>query len=570
MIDTEWFKNNDKISAALLAWQGGIEGGLATADVLCGDVNPSGKLADTLASSFDDYPSSYNYNESYDYVEYTDDIYVGYRYFETIPHAAEKVNYPFGYGLSYTDFELTQIKAADDGKNITVSFSVTNTGKVSGREVVQVYYSAPQGILGKPKKQLAGFVKTKLLASGETQYCSVTFAIKSMASFDDTGKLQKSAYVLEKGNYRLFVGTSVRDVIEIKYQYKVAEDFIVTEQLTSRCAPTQLSKRMLSDGSYEELIPAVKANNETVLHQPEITANPPETPHMLEDVDKTVTLDEFVAQMTDEELISLVGGVDNVGVVNTGCFNSLPRLGVPYLPTADGPAGVRLSEQCGIPTTAWPCGTALACTWDTALLYQIGMAGGTEIKENNIAIWLMPGMNIHRSPLCGRNFEYYSEDPYLAGTMAAAVVNGAQSMKIACSVKHFACNNKEVNRLFCDSRVSERALREIYLKAFEICVKTAQPWTLMTCYNKMNGLYPSENRDLLMGILREEWGFEGLVETDWFNFAEHSDEVLAGSDIKMGYGHPDELKEALVAGKITRGDLQACVKRYMRLILKFE
>jgi len=191
-----------------------------------------------------------------------------------------------------------------------------------------------------------------------------------------------------------------------------------------------------------------------------------------------------------------------------------------------------------------------------------------EVKENNIAIWLMPGINIHRNPLCGRNFEYLSEDPYLAGTLASAIINGAQSNRVACSVKHFACNNKEINRRYCDSRVSERALREIYLKAFEICIKLSRPMTLMTSYNKINGTYSPEHYDLITGILRDEWGYDGLVETDWYNCGCHSDEVLAGNDIKMPCGFPDELKEALVNGKITRGDLQACVKRYVNLILK--
>ena len=567
MVDTGWFKDNIKISASLLAWQGGTEGGLATADVLCGDVNPSGKLTDTFASSFDYYPSSYNFNESYDYVEYTEDIYVGYRYFETVPQAKEKVNYPFGFGLSYTDFKLSDIKAQDDGQNITVTLKVTNIGKLSGREVVQVYYSAPQGVLGKPQKALAGFKKTKLLKSGESEDITITFAINDMASYDDVGKLQKSAYLLEQGEYKIYVGTSVRDVTETEYSYTVKDPFRVTEQLVSRCAPKELSERMISDGNYEalECVPYECV----ITHRPEITSAP-EDICKLEDVGEKATLDEFVAQMTDGELISLLGGYKNIGVVNTGCFAPLERLGVPPVPTADGPAGVRLFKDTGIPTTAWPVATALASTWDTELLYEIGVAGGTEIKENNIGIWLMPGINIHRSPLCGRNFEYFSEDPYLSGIMSAAIVNGVQSVKVGCSLKHFVCNNKEVNRRFCDSRVSERALREIYLKGFEICVKKAQPWTVMSSYNLMNGVYTSANPELITGILREEWGFEGLVVSDWFNRAVHSDEVLAGNDIKMPDGNPEELKTALESGKITRGDLQACVKRYMQLILKFD
>ena len=568
IVDTEWFKGNNKISAVLLVWQGGTEGGLATADILCGDITPSGKLTDTLASCFDDYPSSYNFNESYDYVEYTDDIYVGYRYFETVPSAMDKVNYPFGYGLSYTTFGLSQITACDDGENITVKLTVTNTGAVDGREVVQVYYGAPQGVLGKPAKELAAFKKTRLLSKGESENITLSFPIKDMVSFDDTGKLQKSAYLLEKGEYKIFVGTSVRDVTETDYKYTVTEPFVVIEQLESCCAPEKLTKRMVSNGSYEKIENSV--TTQSVIHSDEITVPVPESEVMLEDVKGDITLDEFVAQMTDDELISLLGGSDNIGVANTGCFAPLKRLGVPPIPTADGPAGLRLFKDCGIPTTAWPVATALACTWDTDIMYEVGVAGGTEVKENNIAVWLMPGINIHRSPLCGRNFEYYSEDPYLSGVMASAIIKGVQSVNVACSLKHFACNNKEVNRRFCDSIVSERALREIYLKAFEICIKTANPWTVMTSYNKINGIYSSENRDLITGILRGEWGYDGLVESDWFNRGEHFKEVLAGNDIKMPNGQPQELKTALENGKITRGDLQACVKRYMQLILKFD
>lgn len=568
MIDTKWFAENNNIQSALLAWQAGTEGGLAVADILCGDVNPSGKLTDTFAKSFDDYPSSSGFNDSDNYVDYNEDIYVGYRYFETIPGANKKVNYPFGYGLSYTTFEISGLSAFDDGSRITVTATVKNTGNTAGKEVVQVYYGAPQGVLGKPKKQLATFKKTRLLNPGEEETLALSFKAEDMASFDDLGKLQKSAYLLEKGDYKVFVGTSVSDCTELEYKFTVNEEYRVINQLESRCAPIELKSRMTADGSMEQL-PAGKINDNYPVH-PENTAKAPEKPVMFDKVGTEITLDEFLAQFTDEELTHFVGGNSNSGVSNTWSFGGLSRLGVPLFPTADGPAGLRLFEDCGIPTTAWPCATLLACSWNTELVYEIGVAGASEVKENNIAVWLTPALNIHRSPLCGRNFEYFSEDPLIAGKMAAALINGMQSQKVAASAKHFACNNKEINRVNSDSRVSERALREIYLKGFEICVKEAQPWTIMTSYNLINGVHTSESHELLDGILRKEWGFKGMITTDWGRKNDPVKEVKAGNDVKMHIGYPDDLAEALKDGRLTRGDLEACVRRMLNTFLNFD
>ena len=243
---------------------------------------------------------------------------------------------------------------------------------------------------------------------------------------------------------------------------------------------------------------------------------------------------------------------------------------MPNFITADGPAGLRIAPQCGVCTTAWPCSTMLACTWNRSLVEEVGAAAAKEVKENNISFWLTPAVNIHRSPLCGRNFEYYSEDPYLAGEMASAMVLGIQSQKIGATVKHFACNNKETNRKNSDSRVSERAIREIYLKAFEIIVKKADPWAIMSSYNLINGHRASENKDLLTGILRDEWGFNGLVTTDWWTKGEHYKETLAGNDIKMGTGYPERLMEALEKGLITRKDLEVCVERVLKVLMRAE
>lgn len=590
MVDSSWFKDVPAIQSVLLAWQAGIEGGLAIAELLCGDANPSGKLVDTFAGSFDDYPSSAHFNDSEDYVEYTEDIYVGYRYFETIPGAARKVNYPFGFGLSYTQFAIDQIRGEEKDGMIRLSACVTNVGERAGKEVVQVYAQAPQGKLGKPARTLVSFVKTRLLAPGETQTVFLSFAVDSLASYDDLGKVAKSAYVCEAGGYHFHLGNSVRDTVEVPFAHTEPADRVV-QQLTQRVAPVALPERMLADGSYEALpvtpggekdrnpafvegLQPHKGNWRDELACSTGKGEGAETPGrkflLMDVVNGACTMDEFLAQLTNGQLIDLLCGQPNTGVANTFGMGNLPEYGVPNLMTADGPAGVRIQPQMGVCTTAWPCATLLACTWNTQIVEQVGAAGALEMKENNLGVWLTPAMNIHRSPLCGRNFEYYSEDPLIAGKMAAAMVRGIQSRHIGASVKHFCCNNKETNRKESDSRVSERALREIYLKGFEIAVKEAQPWTLMTCYNLVNGQYASERKDLLAGILREEWGFEGMVTTDWWNKAYQYKEIKAGNDLKMGAGEPDAVLEALREGKVTREEIEACAKRVLETIMKFD
>lgn len=591
MVDTSWFHDDAQIQSVLMAWQGGMEGGLATAELLAGEGNPSGKLSDTFARELNDYPSTYNFHESEKYVEYTDDIYVGYRYFETIPGAKEKVNYPFGFGLSYTQFTLGESQISIEGDQIRCMVSVTNTGAMAGKEVVQAYYGAPQGKLGKAARVLCAFAKTRLLQPGETQLMTLCWKIADMASYDDCGKVCKSAYVLEQGEYRFYIGTSVRDAVENATVYTAAKD-IVTQQLTSRLAPTSLTKRMLADGTYEELETTepidTDANELEKMTTEEMEAFAPKTEgrarwrlwgdktpdkqhhFLIEAAEGKITLEEFMAQLSDEQLAELLGGQPNTGVANTFGFGNLPDYGVPNIMTADGPAGLRISPECGVCTTAWPCSTLIACTWNPEVAQQVGAAGGAEVKENNIAVWLTPAVNIHRSPLCGRNFEYYSEDPYLTGKMASAMVKGIQSNHVGATVKHFALNNKETNRKNSDSRASERAIREIYLKAFEIIVKEANPWAIMSSYNIVNGRRTSENHELLTDVLRGEWGFEGAVTTDWWTNGEHYKEVAAGNDIKMATGFPERLMEALHKGIITRAELETCAKRVLNLILKVD
>lgn len=588
MLDTSWFKEDEKISAVLLAWQGGIEGGLAAADILCGDVNPSGKLTDTFAGTLEDYPSSESFHESLDYVNYEEDVYVGYRYFESFPQAKEKVIYPFGYGLSYTTFEISVKDLKVEKDKVSVKAEVTNLGKRAGKEVVQVYYSAPQGKLGKPALELGAFEKSRLLVPGESQTMLLEFPVSSMGSFDDMGKISRSAYVLEAGNYSFYVGNSAENLEKWGEPWNLGEDRIIC-QLTSKAAPYHLPKRLTGDGSYEMLPerklepeplglpeqdmdllegmePADRGYGQRIRREMKASEK-----HLLREVaEGKLSLEEFMEQLSDRDLAELLGGQPNTGVANTYGMGNLREYGVPNVMTADGPAGLRIKPQCHVYTTAWPCATMLACTWNTRLVEEIGAAGASEVKENNIGIWLTPAMNIHRSPLCGRNFEYYSEDPLVAGKMGAAMVRGIQSQHVAASVKHFACNNKESNRKDSDSRVSERALREIYLKGFEIVVKESDPWTIMSSYNLINGHRASENKDLLTGILRDEWGFKGIVTTDWWTRGEHYKEAKAGNDIKMGCGYPDRLLMALEKGLITREEIKICAKRILEMILKLD
>jgi len=590
MVDTEWFINDDKIQAVLLAFQGGMEGGSATAELLFGIGNPSGKLSDTFAKRLEDYPSSYNFHESKDYVDYTDDIYVGYRYFETIPGAAEKVNYPFGFGLSYTTFAWNVNSVCEKDGVISVDVSVSNTGKVSGKEVIQLYGGAPQGLLGKASKSLIAFAKTRLLLPGETQRMVLSFNIDSLASYDDLGKVQKSAYLLEAGDYCFYLGNSVRNAEKLDYIYTLSETKIV-EQLSAKLVPTSLKERMLSDGSMEDL-PISESNDPnateiTYMDGRDYDCFFPATRYLpgrfgwktpykdgcrplIDVANGEMSLDDFLAQMTDEEVAHLLGGQPNTGCANTFGMGNMPEYGIPNIMTADGPAGLRIEQKCGVYTTAFPCSTLLACSWNPEIVYQVGEAGAKEVKENNIAMWLTPAINIHRSPLCGRNFEYYSEDPYLTGVLAGEMVKGMQSQHISASVKHFALNNKETNRKNSDSRISERAAREIYLKAFEMIVKDAKPWCIMSSYNIINGHRASECKELLTDILRGEWGFDGVVTTDWWNFAQQYKEIKAQNDIKMGCGYTEHIMEALQAGVLTREEMNICAKRILELILKID
>lgn len=584
IMDLSFIEENDKISAAILAGLNGMEGAQAIADIILGKVNPSGKLIDTYAKGHLSYPSADTYYESglsenhkdigpdrcieNDYVCYYEDIYVGYRYFATIPGKKDLVVYPFGFGLSYTDFEINFISAKEENGNFEIKVSVKNIGSMAGKEVVQLYLNAPQGKLGKSKISLVAFAKTKLLAVGESQELTLKFTEYGIASYDDLGKIKKSAYLLEKGEYKFLLGNSSDNLKAIEFEYVLEDDKVILE-LSQKCPPNSLPKRLLADGSYEEL-PSFSINEPEI----KVEKNPyvpfaPEKIIRLEEVLKgEVSLDKFIAQLNIDELIYLLDGCTCVGLSRTAGFGGLNKFGIPALMTVDGPAGVNVYPTSGVGTTYFPSASVLASTWNIELAFEVGKTGGIEAKECGLAFWLTPGLNIHRTPMCGRNFEYFSEDPLVTGKFAAAQVNGMQSVGVAPSVKHFACNNSERNRYYSDSRVSERALREIYLKGFEICVKEAHPLTIMSSYNILNGVRCCESYELITQILRDEWGFDGLVTSDWDVPCTQYKLVLSGNDIKMPYGFPNELKKALEDGKITRDHIEHCVKHILNVILK--
>ena len=632
VISSSWFANDPGISSVLMAWQAGMEGGLAEADILCGDVNPCGKLADTFAGRLEDYPFSENFHEAIEYVNYTEDVYVGYRYFETIPGKDSLVCYPFGYGLSYTEFRLTPLDCrisgvdllqngcredsaqavfqSDDAPSFEVLAQVTNIGRFAGKEVVQLYSSAPCGKLGKPARELKAFCKTPLLKPGETTTVCLRVPIADLASFDDLGRICQSAWVLEKGKYSFFLGTSARDTVSLDSALNFAlnlEQDMVVQKAHSFCVPAALPERLLADGTLEALpiesrplgslsiqslslepLPLQETGpsasvweglEKAGLFTPDVRARKGED--LLRDrskdpisftqaADGSADFEDFFAKLSLEDKVSLLCGQPNTGVANTFGMGNLPEYGVPSVMTADGPAGLRIQPGVGVTTTAFPCATLLACTWDQELLEEIGRAGGMEVKENNIGVWLTPAMNIHRSPLCGRNFEYYSEDPLLAGKMAAALIRGIQSCKVSACAKHFACNNKETNRFESDSCLSQRALREIYLKAFEIAVKEADPWMIMTSYNIINGIRASEDKELITGILRGEWGYQGMITTDWWNHASQPAEIRAGNDVKMGCGYPQKVLDAYRAGELTEEEIDNCARRVLRMILRLD
>ena len=558
--------------AVLYVWHGGMTGGLGVADVLLG-VSPSGKLPDTIPVKIEDCPSDSNFGDPKQAV-YAEDIYVGYRYFETM--AQDKVLYPFGYGMSYTTFSggLEAFCVGDDGFDIAVS--VTNTGSVSGKEVVQIYVSAPQGKLGKPARVLCAFEKTPVLAPSEKTVLNFSVPFEAFASYDDTGRSgYMSAFVLESGTYVVYAGSDVRSAVKAA-EFEI-EKTICIEQLSQALAPVTPFKRLKADGSYEDT--PLQRTTEEEHRRAELSAGLEITGDKglkLADVYEKCTMDEFIAQLTKEELCSLARGEGmgspkvTAGTASAfgGLTKSLAAYGIPAGCCSDGPSGIRF--DCGTQACSLPIGTLIASTFNKELVTELFTFVGNELAYNNIDCLLGPGMNIHRHPLNGRNFEYFSEDPYLTGYMAAAELKGLHRGGAEGTIKHFCGNNQEHGRHTIDSVVSERALREIYLKGFETAVKHGAR-SVMTTYGKVNGLYTAGSFDLCTVILRDQWHFDGFVMTDWWaNINRRGGEATGGWDLaSMSRAHNDvymctpdaltnrdSLPESIENGYITVGELQ--------------
>lgn len=602
--------------------QPGMEGGNALADVLTGKVTPGGKLTGTWAKDYGDIPNAENYSHNNGDVQkeyYTEGIYVGYRYFDSF---RKETAYPFGFGLSYTSFSIrTEEVCPEEKGGAYVTVTVKNTGDTwAGREVVQVYLSCPQDGLEKEYRRLCGFTKTKLLEPGEGEQLRIPIPSKNMASFSE----EKSAWIVEKGQYGVWVGNSCAD-LKISGVLEVEEDTVIEavkhilplqEPLKELSCPKDL--RLLMERAWKE-----EAKARGILP---ITCVPvKETARSYPVTEAEKMAEELTAKLSEEQLTAMVIGeiskgqgqaLGSAGIMVPGAAGETSSCleeayGVPGVPMADGPAGLRLMKSYEVDratgrinsqgifgaleggifadqtvhentdtyyqyATAFPVGTLLAQTWDTGLVEEVGRAVAAEMEAFGVSWWLAPGMNIHRNPLCGRNFEYFSEDPLLSGSMAAAITKGVQSCNgVGTTIKHFACNNQEDNRMGCDSIVSERALREIYLRGFEIAVKTAQPMAIMTSYNLINGVHTANSKDLCTVAAREEWNFQGIIMTDWTTTMPRGGSsawgcIAAGNDLIMPgcEGDKESILKALAEGTLDREELKACVKRMLRVIFQ--
>ncbi len=592
IIDMQWVEKYH-IASVLYIWQGGMEGGNAAADVITGAAVPSGKLTDTIAYNIADYPSTQNFGDP-DRNIYAEDIYVGYRYFETF--APEKVLYPFGFGLSYTTFTLSDFTAGDQGGKIQVSLSVTNTGSTPGKETVQVYFSGPQGKLGRPVRELAAFGKTRLLQPGETERLSLSFEIDRMAAYDDSGITgYPYSYVLEQGDYFIYAGTDVRSAAVV-YRYPLPKT-IQVEQLSQIMAGKISYKRMKPQKagdrfviSYEDIPVRTYDLAERIRrgHTPEIPYTGDQGIQLKDVFDGKNTLDEFIAQLDDTDLACLSRGegmsspkvTAGTGSAFGGLTAKLQAFGIPPVCTTDGPSGIRLDS--GAKASSIPNGTLLACTWNLALVERLYSLLGVELLAYHIDTLLGPGLNIHRNPLNGRNFEYFSEDPLVTGKMAAAATRGIACSGATSCIKHFCANSQESRRSFANSVISERAIREIYTRGFQIAVQEGGARALMTSYNPVNGIWCMGNYDLNTTLLRNEWGYDGFVMTDWWAKAneegqEASETELramarAQNDVYMvtpdAARHGDNIMESLADGTLRRADLQRNARNILAYILK--
>ena len=577
IIDSTWISKINP-EAVLYAWQGGQEGGHGVADVLTGKVNPTGKLTDTIAYELSDYPSYDNFGDPYKNC-YKEDIFVGYRYFETF--AKDRVLYPFGYGLSYTEYDITDVSIINNFDEVTVKFKVTNTGQVSGKETVFLFTKQPQGVLGKPEIVITGFAKTGELAPGQSQQMEISVNKYYYSSYDDAGKtIAEFSYVLEAGEYKFFVGKNIRDLI---YAGSVTEEFRIMDSLSQNMAPLEAFERLTVGKDNEKVYEKVTVRKHNLVEKiyserPEKIEYTGNMEYKFSDVYyKKVTMNEFVAQLTVEDCVAILHGegmcssrvTPGTASAFAGVTDRLSEMGIPAVCCADGPSGVRM--DCGTKAFSIPNGTSIACSFDLELAEELYTILGTEMRKNKVDTLLGPGINIHRHPLNGRNFEYFSEDPYVTGMMCAAQLKGLNKAGVTGTIKHFCANNQEHYRHTVESVVSERALREIYLKTFEIAVKEGNARSVMTAYNPVNGIWTAGNYELCTSILREEWGYKGIVMTDWWAKANwENDEasienrasmVRAQNDIFMCSNNVEleeggNIYEMLEKGVITFGELQ--------------
>lgn len=655
-VDLKELEKLPNLKALLFIVQPGMEGGNALGDILTGKVTPCGKLTDTWAKDYNDFPNAKTFshmNGNIDKEYYEEGLYVGYRYFDSFE---VEPAYSFGYGLSYTDFDIVTEQISADGQQASVEVTVTNKGAVyAGKEVVQIYASCPQTELVKEYRRLCGFAKTKLLQPGEHQKLTITFPVKALSSFDE----KNGGWVIEQGSYGIWVGNSLAEatlegvlensqtviIEEVSHICGMPTNIVVSEtDVLQDSSMTQETDVLQDSGMTQENNAAselkelvcpedIRKKQEKAWKQTAAEKNLKAISFTPEKMEKKIyqkkeaeiRAKELVEKLTDEELIAMV-----IGEISKGQGNSLGAAGimvpgaagetsgileeaydVPGVSMADGPAGLRLMKSYEVDRetghvysqgilgaleggffareeehencdtyyqycTAIPVGTLLAQTWDVELMEQVGKAVAVELQEFGVAWWLAPGMNIHRNPLCGRNFEYYAEDPVVSGLMAAAMTRGVQSVPgVGTTIKHFACNNQEDNRMGSDSILTERTLREIYLRGFEIAVKTAQPMAIMTSYNLINGVHAANSRDLCMVAAREEWNFQGIIMTDWTTTSVKGGSepwkcIAAGNDLIMPGEQRDieSIQKALADGSLLREDLKACVKRLLTIIFQ--
>ncbi len=611
----------EEVKDILLLSQLGVETGCALADILLGKTNPSGKLATTWAA-WKDYPTLGTFGDRND-ADYKEGIYVGYRYFDA---SSAKPLFPFGYGLSYTTFRTEPKPVETEGSSVNVDVDVTNTGKRAGKEVVQIYVSCPDGKLDKCRKDLAGFAKTKLLSPGESQTLSVSIRMEDLASYDS----ELSSYVLEKGDYVVRIGTSCDTTIPIAI-VRLDEDATVLKARKCLGQPQFVDwKPEPDDAEIPDYLPVLEMKASEIRFS-EVDYN---AAYPIEEAakgldDRQLALANIGTFREKGGLLSVIGSASSAVAGAAGQVNTaLNGLGFKTMVLSDGPAGLRLipqfyrdekgahglagsshsesfmqllpkivvwamkrsagksrpprgtqveSQYC----TAIPIGTAIAQSWNLEFAKLCGDIVGTEMEMFGVHLWLAPALNIHRSILCGRNFEYYSEDPLVSGLMAAYMTMGVQAHKgCGTTIKHYAANNQETNRYGCSSNVSERAMREIYLKGFGICVRLSQPKAVMTSYNLLNGKHTAERRDLIEDILRREFGFEGIVMTDWvigggflggkndkYPWVRADLTAAAGSDLFMPGSKKDleEMLRGLADGSVSREQLQINASRVYRM-----